>query len=68
MQLRNEIKNIKVFKSSVIDNVASKVLMDAFTNLEEQFLYNLNKSIYLHKFPDDWKKSTVRGDVKIPFL
>ena len=54
-ELRNEIKN----KSSGIDNVASKVLKDAFTILEEQFLYILNKSIDLHIFPVDWKKATV---------
>ena len=59
VELRNEIKNIKVFKSSGIDNVASKVLKDAFTILEEQFLYILNKSIDLHKFLDDWKKAKV---------
>ena len=58
-ELRNEIKNIKVFKSSGIDNVASKVLKDAFTILEEQFLYILNKSIDLHAFPVDWKKATL---------
>ena len=58
-ELKNEIKNIKVFKSSGIDNVASKFLKDAFTILEEQFLFILNKSIDLHKFPDDWKKATV---------
>ena len=58
-ELRNEIKNIKVFKSPGIDNVASKVLKDDFTILEEQFLYILNKSIDLHTFPEDWKKATV---------
>ena len=63
-ELRNKIENIKVFKSSGIDNVASKVLKDAFTTLEEQFLYILNKSIDLHKFPDAWKKSTVIPDPK----
>ena len=64
-ELRNKIKNIKVVKSSGIDNVASKVLKDAFTILEEQFLYILNKSIYLHEFPDDWKKTTVIPLTKI---
>ena len=58
-ELRKEIKNIKNFKSSGIDNVASKVLKDAFFILDEQFLYILNKSIELHKFPDEWKKATV---------
>ena len=56
-ELGKEITNIKVFKSAGIDNVASYIMRDTFTILEEQFLYNiLNKSIELYKFPDDWKK------------
>ena len=57
--LRKEIINIKVFKSSGIDNVASKIMKDAFTILGEQFLHILNKSIESNKFPDDSKKATV---------
>ena len=34
-ELRKEIKNIKIFKSSGIDNVASKVLKDAFFILDK---------------------------------
>ena len=58
-KLRKEITNLKKIKSSGIDNVASKVLKDSFFILEEKFLYILNKSIELHKFPDEWKKATV---------
>ena len=64
-ELRKEITNIKVFKSSGIDNVASKIMRDAFTILEEQFRYILNKSIELNKFPDEWKKATVISLPKI---
>ena len=36
-ELRKEIKNIKVFKSSGIDNVASKIMRYTFTILEGSF-------------------------------
>ena len=57
-ELRIEIQNIKLFKSSGIDNVPSKIMSEAFTILEEHFIYILNKSIELNKFLDDWKKAT----------
>ena len=56
-ELRKEVLNIKVFKSSGIDNVAFKILKDAFIILEGQFLHILIKSKDLDKVPDVWKKN-----------
>ena len=64
-ELRKEVLNINVFKSSGIDNVASKTLKDAFPILKEQFLHILNKSIELNKFLEDWKKATLIPLLKI---
>ena len=58
-QLMLLIGQIKVFKSSGIDNISSCAIKDALTVLNNQLLHLINMSIRTNDFPDDWKKGTV---------
>ena len=53
------LNQIKIFKSSGIDNISARVLKDALLILNSQMLYLINLAIRLSCFPDDWKKGTV---------
>ena len=57
-QLMSLLKQIKVFKSSGIDNISSQVLKDALFILNNQMLYLINLSIRSGVFPNKWKRST----------
>ena len=58
-QLMSLLKQIKIYKSSGIDNVSSRILKDALINLNEQLLFLINLSINNNRFPSEWKKGTV---------
>ena len=58
-QLNTVLGQIKIFKSSGIDNVSSQVLKDALLTLNNQMLYLINLSIRSSCFPDEWKMGTV---------
>ena len=58
-QLMSLLKQMKVFKSSGIDNISSQVLKDALFILNHQMLYLINLSIRSGVFPNEWKRSTV---------
>ena len=58
-QLMLLVRQIKVFKSSGIDNISSRVLKDALTILNNQLLFLINMSLRTNDFPYDWKKGTV---------
>ena len=58
-QLLVLLKQIKVHKSSGLDNISSMVLKDALMILSSQILYIINMSIRTNRFPDSWKRGTV---------
>ena len=58
-QLMPLLKQIKIYKSSGIDNISSRILKDALINLNEQLLFLINLSINNNSFPSDWKRGTV---------
>ena len=58
-QLMPLINQIKIYKSSGIENISSKVFKDALLILNNQAMFMINLSIRSCKFPDAWKKGTV---------
>ena len=65
-ELKNEIRNINVLKSSGFDHLSSKVLKDAFEAIPHVLLHIMNSSIAMTSFPDEWKKATIVPIEKIP--
>ena len=53
------LKQIKVHKSSGLDNISSKVLKDSLITLASQTLYLINLSIRTNRFPNAWNRGTV---------
>ena len=53
------LKQIKMYKSSGLDNISSMVLKDALMILNNQILFMIILSFRTKKFPDAWKKGTV---------
>ena len=47
------LNQIKIFKSSGIDNISSRILKDALLILNSQMIYFINLAIRLSCFPDD---------------
>ena len=61
-------KNIKMFKSSGMDNISSRLIKDTILAIPEQITYLFNASIKTGMFPDSWKMGRVtpipkNGDV-----
>ena len=61
-------KDIKISKSSGIEDVGAKVLKDAFMVLVPQLVFMFNLSFSKGLFPDSWKRATIiplyKGGVK----
>ena len=58
-QVRKEINNINIYKSSRIENLSSRIIKDSFIALLSQIRHILNLSVKSMTFPSDWKKAKV---------
>ena len=58
-QVRKEINNINIYKSSGIENLSSRIIKDSFIALLSQIRHILNLSVKSMTFPGDWKKAKV---------
>ena len=58
-EVTNAIKEIDINKSASVDNMATRVLKDAFEYLIPQLTHMFNCSLTMSSFPDDWKRATV---------
>ena len=54
------LKESKNRKSAVPDGITNKLLKYGGDNLTEQLKILINKIIYHHKIPDEWRNSTTR--------
>ena len=57
--LINEIKGIKVHKSSGIPNVSTKIWKIVFSTIPEKLLFVFNKSLETGEYPNAWKQATI---------
>lgn len=53
------VKKIKIYKSSAIDNISSRLLKDAFEVLIPQITYLFNKTVNTSTFSQKWKIAKV---------
>ena len=65
-EVKLEINNINVYKSSGINHIASRILKDVWLIYPNLLLNLLNKAIYNGTFPEAWKHGTVIPIPKVP--
>ena len=65
-QLKNEIANIDIYKSSGLDNMSSRFIKDAFSAVPEIVLHLMNLVLHTSIYPDAWKVGTVIPIPKVP--
>ena len=53
------INQISIFKASAVEGLSTRVLMDAFLSITDEFTFMFNLSITSGIFPDEWKVATV---------
>ena len=65
-EIKKEIKDINILKSSGFDHFSAKVLKDAFLAIPNVLLHIMNASIASSSFPISWKNATIIPIEKIP--